>query len=158
MFTSVNCLHYSRISLMRILSPTKVSYTLLRHQLISSKPVAKHSPVYLNMASHNHSAACCRIPPIQSQGYKEKGKYETIGGLKTCKLSYTGHCIRLTKNPIDVTGPPTASKALLFIFDIFGFYPQSLQGADILSTSDSHAQYQVFMPDFFEGSPADYSW
>jgi dienelactone hydrolase len=58
----------------------------------------------------------------------------------------------------DVTGPSDASKALLYIFDIFGYFPQSLQGADILATSDDNTKYQVFMPDFFEGSPADISW
>ena len=41
--------------------------------------------------------------------------------------------------------------------DIFGFFPQSLQGADILSTSDKHESYTVFMPDWFEGEPADIS-
>lgn len=35
---------------------------------------------------HGHSAACCSIPPIVAKGYQEKGRYETIGGLKTCKL------------------------------------------------------------------------
>lgn len=39
---------------------------------------------YYNMAQHGHSAACCSIPPIVSEGYEAKGKYETIGGLKTC--------------------------------------------------------------------------
>jgi hypothetical protein len=38
-------------------------------------------------AMHGHSAACCSIPPIVSKGYEPKGKYETIGGLKTCKCS-----------------------------------------------------------------------
>jgi dienelactone hydrolase len=42
--------------------------------------------------------------------------------------------------------------------DIFGFWPQTLQGADILSTSDADRKYRVFIPDFFEGSPADISW
>lgn len=42
--------------------------------------------------------------------------------------------------------------------DIFGFFPQTQQGADILAHSDSSHQYQVFMPDFFDGSPADISW
>jgi len=59
---------------------------------------------------------------------------------------------------LDVTGPATATKALLYIFDIFGYFPQSLQGADILSTSDKDHEYQVFMPDWFEGKPADISW
>jgi len=93
------------------------------------------------MAQHGHSAACCSIPPIVSEGYKPKGEYKTIGGLKTY-----------------VTGPANASKALLYIYDIFGYFPQSLQGADILATSDDSNKYQVFMPDFFEGKPADISW
>merc|ERR1712000_557928 len=63
---------------------------------------------------HGHSAACCSIPPIVAKDYKEKGKYETIGGLKTY-----------------VTGSSNASKGLLYIYDIFGYFPQSIQGADI---------------------------
>jgi hypothetical protein len=55
----------------------------------------------------------------------------------------------------DVTGPSDTSKAILYIMDIFGFFPQSIQGADILATSDKHRQYQVFMPDFFDGKPCD---
>jgi len=93
------------------------------------------------MAMHGHSAACCSIPPIVSKGYEPKGKYETIGGLKTY-----------------VTGPADATKAILYIYDIFGYFPQSLQGADILSTADDKTKYQVFMPDWFEGKPADISW
>ena len=44
------------------------------------------------------------------------------------------------------------------MYDIFGFFPQTLQGADILAYSDSEKPYQVFIPDFFEGEPADISW
>jgi hypothetical protein len=58
----------------------------------------------------------------------------------------------------DVTGPANATKAILYVFDIFGYFPQSIQGADILSTSDKDNQYQVFMPDFFDDKPADISW
>jgi hypothetical protein len=114
-------------------------------------------------AMHGHSAACCSIPPIVSKGYEPKGRYETIGGLKTCKSSIplylqtsasTANALKST----DVTGPADASKAILYIYDIFGYFPQSLQGADILSTSDKDNQYQVFMPDWFEGKPADISW
>ena len=33
------------------------------------------------------------------------------------------------------------------------------KGADILAhADDEHHQYQVFVPDFFKGSPADHSW
>lgn len=93
------------------------------------------------MAQHGHSAACCSIPPIISKGYEAKGKYETIGGVKTY-----------------VTGPADATKAILYIFDIFGYFPQSIQGADILATAGKSHNYQVFMPDFFDGKPADISW
>ncbi|KAG9236110.1 dienelactone hydrolase family protein-like protein [Amylocarpus encephaloides] len=93
------------------------------------------------MAMDGHSAACCSLPPIIAKHYPEKGKYETIGGLKTY-----------------VTGPADASKALLVIYDIFGYYPQTIQGADILAYADKSNQYRVFMPDWLEGKPADISW
>ncbi|KAL4870491.1 hypothetical protein BDV12DRAFT_184493 [Aspergillus spectabilis] len=86
------------------------------------------------------SKACCSIPPVIAKGYQPKGEYKTINGLKTY-----------------VTGPETATKAILVIYDIFGFFPQTLQGADILSTSSSQ-KYRVFIPDFFEGQPADITW
>lgn len=44
------------------------------------------------------------------------------------------------------------------IYDIFGFFPQTLQGADIIAHSDKEHPYQVFVPDFFDGNPADISW
>ena len=59
---------------------------------------------------------------------------------------------------LDVTGPASAKTAILVIYDIFGFFPQTLQGADILANSDKNHTYQVFMPDFFEGEPADIAW
>ncbi|KAF4537507.1 Dienelactone hydrolase [Lasiodiplodia theobromae] len=92
------------------------------------------------MASQ-HSLACCTIPPVVSEGYEPKGEYITIDGLKTYR-----------------TGPADAKHAILIVFDIFGFFPQTLQGADILATSDKDRKYQVFIPDFFEGNPADISW
>ncbi len=33
-----------------------------------------------------------------------------------------------------------------------------MQGADILAYGNKEQAYQVFMPDFFEGKTADYSW
>ncbi|KAL2065655.1 hypothetical protein VTL71DRAFT_3325 [Oculimacula yallundae] len=90
---------------------------------------------------NGHNKACCNIPPIVSKGYELKGKYETIGGLKTY-----------------VTGPATATNAIFVVYDIFGYYEQTLQGADILSTADPEHAYQVFMPDFFEGNAADLAW
>ncbi|KAK2765078.1 hypothetical protein FQN54_008777 [Arachnomyces sp. PD_36] len=94
--------------------------------------------------AEGYSKACCTIPPVISQGYEPKGKYIELNGMKTY-----------------VTGPPTSKKALFIIYDIFGFFPQTLQGADILSSStstDPDQTYTVFMPDLFEGSPAPISW
>ncbi|KAF6831787.1 carboxymethylenebutenolidase [Colletotrichum plurivorum] len=89
----------------------------------------------------SYSAACCSIPPVVSKGYNERGTYENIGGLKTY-----------------VTGPPSARNAIIVLYDIFGFQPQTLQGADILALSDKNSPYRVFMPDFFEGKAAEMSW
>ncbi|KAI1391993.1 alpha/beta-hydrolase [Hypoxylon trugodes] len=92
-------------------------------------------------AQHGHSEACCNIPPVVSKGYNAKGSYEEIGGFN----SY-------------VTGPQGATKGIVSIFDIFGFYPQTLQGADILATSDYSQKYKVFLPDWFHGEPAPLEW
>lgn len=46
----------------------------------------------------------------------------------------------------------------MIIYDVFGFFPQTLQGADILATKDRQTQRRVYMPDLFEGEPADISW
>ncbi|OCK84739.1 alpha/beta-hydrolase [Lepidopterella palustris CBS 459.81] len=87
------------------------------------------------------SEACCSLPAIITKGYEPKGKYITVDGMKTY-----------------ATGDPNAKRAILIIYDIFGFFPQTIQGADILANSDSERPYQVFMPDFFEGEAADISW
>lgn len=58
----------------------------------------------------------------------------------------------------DVTGPKDASKGVLIIYDIFGYFPQTLQGADILSSSDDHQKYKVVMPDWFKGEPCPIEW
>lgn len=88
-----------------------------------------------------HSEACCNIPPIVSKDYQPKGDYITVADLKTY-----------------ATGPSDAKYGILVIYDIFGFWPQTIQGADILAHSNTERSYRVFMPDFFEGNPADISW
>lgn len=91
-------------------------------------------------AQHGHNEACCNIPPVISKGYDAKGDYEEIGGFKTY-----------------ATGPSDAKKGILVIYDIFGYFPQTLQGADILSTS--HAEkHRVLIPDWFEGEPCPIEW
>jgi dienelactone hydrolase len=57
-----------------------------------------------------------------------------------------------------VTGSLSAETALLIVADIFGFYPQAIQGADILAHGDTGLGYQVFVPDLFDGKPADMAW
>lgn len=109
--------------------------TALTQQILG---ITKSSP---NMSqSHTQSAACCSTPVVITESYKEKGTYITVNGLKTYK-----------------TGPSSASKGIIVIFDIFGFFPQTVQGADILAHYGKE-NYQVFMPDWFDGNPADISW
>jgi hypothetical protein len=50
------------------------------------QPIINKRKYTMAQAMHGHSAACCNIPPIISKGYEPKGRYETIGGLKTCKF------------------------------------------------------------------------
>ncbi len=45
-------------------------------------------------ASHGHNEACCNIPPVVSKGYKAKGSYEEIDGLKTCTETRRLFCDR----------------------------------------------------------------
>jgi len=94
-----------------------------------------------NMALHGHSAACCNVPAVEAHGYKPKGKYIEIDGLKT----YT-------------TGPSSAKKGIFVVYDIFGFSDQGIQGADILANSDAEQAYQVFVPDVLKGEYAEHSW
>ncbi|GFP59349.1 uncharacterized AIM2 family protein C30D10.14 [Trichoderma asperellum] len=115
------------------------SRSLHHHQLTSEVAAAAAAQIRAMSAmpaSHGHSAACCNIPPIVSKGYKPKGSYEEIGGYKTY-----------------VTGPADATKAIVVVYDIFGYFDQTVQGADILAFSDDHQKYKVFMPDWFKGKP-----
>ncbi|KND89872.1 putative AIM2 family protein C30D10.14 [Tolypocladium ophioglossoides CBS 100239] len=108
----------------------------LRHSSATRPPSMSTMP-----ASHGHSAACCNIPPIVSKGYKPKGSYEEFGGYKTY-----------------VTGPADATKAIVLIFDIFGYFDQTVQGADILAYGDDTQKYRVFIPDWFKGKPCPIEW
>ncbi|MDI1485428.1 MAG: hypothetical protein OHK93_000566 [Ramalina farinacea] len=94
------------------------------------------------MASSGPSKACCTVPPAKVEDYSPKGKY--------IKLSDGMECY--------ATGPSSATTAIFVVYDIFGFSPQGIQGADILAHADdgSH-QYRVFVPDFFYGKPMDHA-
>lgn len=67
------------------------------------------SPVILTAAS----SACCTLPPVQVE-YTPKGTYEDVAGIK----SYT-------------IGPEDSKSSVLFVYDIFGYSPQILQGASM---------------------------
>jgi len=119
---------------------------LLHRNLISCTTSITHTrPIgiirFSSRAMSKHSAACCSVPPVVSKGYEPKGKYIEADGLKTY-----------------VTGSSSGKTGIFVIYDIFGFFPQTLQGADILATGDKEKAHQVFMPDFFEGNPADITW
>jgi dienelactone hydrolase len=58
-------------------------------------------------------------------------------------------------DPLDITGPPDAKAAVVFVYDIFGPAPQILQGADRLA---AHTASLVVMPDFFEGEAPSSGW
>ena len=58
-----------------------------------------------------------------------------------------------------MTGPATTTKGIISIFDIFGYFDQTLQGADILATGGGASQqYRLFMPDWFKGKPCPVEW
>ncbi|KAK4227538.1 hypothetical protein QBC38DRAFT_477692 [Podospora fimiseda] len=105
--------------------------------VVNHPPTAKMSTM---PASHGHNEACCNIPPVVSTGYSPKGTYEEVDGLKTY-----------------VTGPADATKGIVVIYDIFGYFDQTVQGADILAISH-HEKYKVFIPDWFEGEPCPIEW
>ncbi|TVY28089.1 putative AIM2 family protein [Lachnellula hyalina] len=79
--------------------------------------------------------ACKTIPPVIAEGYENKGSWGEVAGLKTC--------------------PPSATKALVALYDIFGPAPQTLQGADALSAALGAL---VLVPDFFKGVKMEFSW
>lgn len=77
--------------------------------------------------------ACCSLPAVTTHDYKPKGTYTKLADLDV----YT-------------TGPPHSSRALVAVYDVFGFAAQTLQGADLLSHS---LDALVLVPDFFRGKP-----
>ncbi|KAK7064555.1 dienelactone hydrolase family protein [Favolaschia claudopus] len=79
---------------------------------------------------HNTNAACCSIPPVQSE-YTPKGSYKSVGDFKK----------------VYVTGSSETQNAIVCVYDIFGYFPQTQQGADIIAST---LKTVVYMPDFFE--------
>lgn len=50
----------------------------------------------------------------------------------------------------DATGPDDATRGIVVVYDIFGYFDQTVQGADILANSDAHHKYKVVMPDWYD--------
>ncbi|TID18683.1 hypothetical protein E2P81_ATG05664 [Venturia nashicola] len=94
------------------------------------------------MSDLTPSPACCRIAPPPAPIYKQKGSFVEENAMKTYQ-----------------TGSDFPTQAILYIYDIFGLYPQTLRGADILAQSvagKTGSATKVFMPDWFS-QPADIS-
>ncbi|KAH8704137.1 dienelactone hydrolase [Talaromyces proteolyticus] len=81
------------------------------------------------------SAACCSRTPI---GASEAVPVQQIGGLDTY-----------------VAGNTSSKRGVIIIYDIFGFYSQTLQGADRLAEQLGAV---ALVPDFLEGVYAEHSW
>ncbi|KAH6658400.1 dienelactone hydrolase family protein [Truncatella angustata] len=81
--------------------------------------------------------ACAKLPPASSN-YSPEGSWDTVAHLNTY-----------------VTGPSNPTRAIVFIYDIFGLAPQTLQGADRLANSINGL---VIVPDFFKGVYAQPNW
>ncbi|KAL7796093.1 Alpha/Beta hydrolase protein [Trichoderma ceciliae] len=80
------------------------------------------------------SEACCKLAPVTAD-YTPKGKYEKIAGVNTY-----------------IVGPENAAKGIVDIYDIFGIWPQTIQGADRLAAQSGAL---VLVPDFFDGTGLD---
>ncbi|OQO13751.1 hypothetical protein B0A48_01981 [Cryoendolithus antarcticus] len=89
-------------------------------------------------SSFTPSAACCSNPPIVGPSYDSKGTFIEVAGTRVYTASLS---------------PEPPKRALLILYDIFGYSGQILQGADFLAQ-----HFRVFMPDFFDGKPAPLSW
>ncbi|KAJ6574733.1 hypothetical protein B0H19DRAFT_1125512 [Mycena capillaripes] len=85
---------------------------------------------------HNKNQACCSIPPVESD-YTPKGTFKSVGDFKK----------------VYVTGDTSSENAIVCVYDIFGYFPQTQQGADIIAST---LKAVVHMPEFLpEPFPAE---
>ncbi|KAL6715288.1 hypothetical protein ACLMJK_007553 [Lecanora helva] len=88
--------------------------------------------------------------------YKPTGHYETLGDREAFPIvPCSDSALRGPSTIEDVTGSESSSKAIIVIFDAFGFRQPTLRGADLLASS---LPGLVVMPDLFNGDPADPDW
>jgi len=89
---------------------------------------------------HNDNEACCTTAPVihSHENYKEKGHFMPIHTWEKCYV-------------VDVGDPKKeTNRAIIITYDVFGYYPQTLQAADLLSTLTNST---VYMPDLLRGQP-----
>jgi dienelactone hydrolase len=84
----------------------------------------------------NITPACCSKPAPASKDYTLKGSIKPYGSFEKAYI----------------VGPTDSKRAIVFVYDIFGYYPQTQQGADILA---DRVNALVIMPDFAHGKPFD---
>jgi dienelactone hydrolase len=105
------------------------------------------------------------LAPVTAD-YTPKGKYEKIAGINTCKMKPPSLSQVVRGNEMkgedrnfltnlcntDIVGPEDATKGIVDIYDIFGIWPQTVQGADRLA---AHTGFLVLIPDLFDGTGLD---
>ncbi|KAK9462025.1 Alpha/Beta hydrolase protein [Lipomyces oligophaga] len=77
------------------------------------------------------------VPDLKGLEYESKGQFEEFEERK-----------------VYVVGKETAKMALVCIYDVFGYHPNTFQGCDYLALNTESAPL-VIMPDFFKGEPLD---
>lgn len=78
--------------------------------------------------------AASEPPTIVGPSYKPKGWFVDLNGVKICECVLgEGSCLSLINVSADGNGPQDSQKALMIIYDVFGFSSQILQGADFLA-------------------------
>ncbi|KAF9511168.1 hypothetical protein BS47DRAFT_1347039 [Hydnum rufescens UP504] len=88
------------------------------------------------MAEAGITRACCAEPATVSREYTLKGTYAPYAGFDKAYI----------------VGPNDTKRAIIFTYDIFGFFPTTQQAADILA---DRLNAKVVMPDFAHGKPYD---
>ncbi|MCJ1360061.1 MAG: hypothetical protein MMC33_010064 [Icmadophila ericetorum] len=91
------------------------------------------------MATGSQVDECATIPAVVTGTYEPKGKYIKLGDLEQCYI----------------TGSPSSPRGIIFIYDAFGYTPQTLQAADLLSTALNAV---VLIPDYYKGGALQPEW
>ncbi|KAH7118394.1 dienelactone hydrolase family protein [Dactylonectria macrodidyma] len=80
------------------------------------------------------SKACCELAPISAE-YEPKGRWETIAGVNTY-----------------IVGDENAGRAIIDVYDVFGVWPQTVQGADRLAALIPALQVKGFVAKYADAA------